>query len=113
MKLNPWWYPANPGAALVVPIEHYENVYDLPPELGGALQEAVRDTALAMKSAFACHGVSTRQHNEPAGNQDVWHYHIHVFPRYDDDNLYGSHGSFASGEDMAALADRLRAAWPS
>jgi hypothetical protein len=31
-----------------------------------------------------------RQHNEPAGNQEVWHYHLHVFPRYARDDLYGS-----------------------
>jgi len=33
----------------------------------------VRRVALAMKQAYACNGVSTRQHNEPAGNQDVFH----------------------------------------
>ncbi len=41
-----------------------------------------------MKAAYGCDGVSTRQHNEPAGNQDVWHFHLHVFPRYVDDQLY-------------------------
>ena len=73
---------------LVIPIEHHENLYDLPIDLGSALQRAIRDTALAMKAAFGCDGVSTRQHNEPAGNQDVWHYHVHVFPRFHDDDLY-------------------------
>ncbi|HEX3722191.1 MAG TPA: hypothetical protein VHV31_05340, partial [Nitrolancea sp.] len=35
-----------------------------------------------------CDGTSFRQHNEPAGNQEIWHYHLHVFPRYVDDDLY-------------------------
>jgi len=113
VKLNPRWWPANPGGALVVPIEHYENLYDLPPRLGAPIQEAARDTALAMKAAFGCHGVSTRQHNEPAGNQDVWHYHLHVFPRYEGDHLYASRPSWAEPTEMALRAHQLRAAWPT
>jgi histidine triad (HIT) family protein len=41
-----------------------------------------------MKQVYDCDGVSTRQHNEPAGNQDVWHYHLHVTPRYHGDRFY-------------------------
>lgn len=82
------WWPNNPGHVLVVPSEHYENIYDLPPELGTAIQRIARRLALAFKATCGCDGVSTRQHNEPAGNQDVWHYHLHVFPRYANDHLY-------------------------
>lgn len=113
VKLNPKWWPRNPGGALVIPIEHYENLYDLPVELGTPLQAAIRDTALAMKSAYDCDGVSTRQHNEPAGNQDVWHYHVHVFPRFADDGLYGSRGEWASAADIEERARQLRSAWPT
>ena len=51
VKLNPKWRPRNPGAALVIPNDHHENVFDLPPSLGGPLQEAVRDTALFARRA--------------------------------------------------------------
>jgi histidine triad (HIT) family protein len=43
-----------------------------------------------MKAIYSCHGVSTRQHNEPAGNQGVWHYHLHVTPRYNGDGFYNT-----------------------
>ena len=76
------------------------------------MQEAIRDTALALKTAFDCDGVSTRQHNEPAGNQDVWHYHLHVFPRFTDDGLYASRGEWVDADRMRRYADRIRAAWP-
>jgi histidine triad (HIT) family protein len=54
--------------------------------------------------------VSTRQHNEPAGNQDVWHLHVHVFPRYPGDQLYKSPPlpEFVSQPERAVYADRLR-----
>ena len=112
VKLNPKWWPRNPGAALVIPVQHFENVYDLHPELGTPMQRAVRDCAIAMKRAFGCDGISTRQHNEPAGNQDVWHYHVHVFPRWHDDNLYGAEGAPADPKEMSRLAAQLRSEWP-
>ena len=57
--------------------------------------------------------MSTRQHNEPAGYQDVWHYHVHVFPRYAGDELYATRDVYwPSADEMRAFADRLRAAWP-
>jgi histidine triad (HIT) family protein len=115
VKVNPKWWPNNPGAALVIPVEHHENLYDLPDRLAEPLLSATRATALAMKTAFGCEGVSTRQHNEPAGNQDVWHYHLHVFPRFPDDGLYrlDSDWVWASPDAIHACAERLRDAWPT
>ena len=112
VKVNPKWWPNNPGGALVIPVAHYENVYDLPVNLGTPLQAAIRATAVAMKAAYGCDGVSTRQHNEPAGNQDVWHYHVHVFPRFAGDDLYRLDGIRPSAEQMRDYAERLRTAWP-
>lgn len=53
-----------------------------------------------------------RQHNEPDGNQDVWHFHVHVFPRYAGDNLYTNHENkrFVSLAERKVYADRLKAA---
>ena len=82
------WYPNNPGHVLVVPNRHVENIYDLTPDIAIHIYELARQVALAFKEVYGCDGTSTRQHNEPAGNQDVWHFHLHVFPRYYDDKLY-------------------------
>ena len=112
VKMNPKWWPGNPGSVLVIPNDHYENVYDLPVELGTPIQGAVRSAALAMKAAYGCDGVSTRQHNEPDGNQDVWHYHVHVVPRWRDDDFDGSRSSLADADELHHRADLLRQAWP-
>jgi histidine triad (HIT) family protein len=87
------WWKKNPGHVLVVPVRHFENLYDLPDEVGSAIHAASKSIALAMKRAYRCEGISTRQHNEPAGYQEVWHYHLHIFPRFADDNLYAEDGS--------------------
>jgi len=80
--------------------------------VGHAVHDLVQRTALAMRRSYFCDGTSTRQHNEPGGYQDVWHYHVHVFPRYENDNLYGSRPArdFASLEERISYADKLRAA---
>jgi histidine triad (HIT) family protein len=82
------WWPANPGHVLVVPNVHYENVYAMPDATLAAVQVMGKRVALALKAAYGCDGTSFRQHNEPAGSQHVWHYHLHVFPRYAGDALY-------------------------
>lgn len=105
------WWPANPGHVLVIPNQHVENLYELPDELGASLMTAIRRVAIAMKTAYACDGVSTRQHNEPAGNQDVWHFHQHVFPRWEGDRLYERHAerALAPEPDKLERAAALRA----
>jgi len=113
VKVNPRWRPRNPGSVLIIPNGHFENVYDLPAELGTPIQQAVRDTALAMKPAFGCDGVSTRQHNEPAGDQDVWHYHVHVFPRFAGDELFRSQAELADAAEVKRAAILLRSRWPN
>lgn len=82
------WWPANAGHVLVVPNGHHENVYDIPDAVLAAVQVVGKRVALALKAAYGCDGTSFRQHNEPAGNQEIWHYHLHVFPRYTGDQLY-------------------------
>ncbi len=102
-------WPNNPGNVLVAPNQHHENLYDLPLHLVAPLHRVVRAVALAMKEAYRCDGVSTRQHNEPAGNQDVWHYHVHVTPRYVGDGFYRTERALMAPAERAEHARQLRA----
>jgi len=104
------WWPNNRGHVLVVPIAHHENLYDLPAVDGHAVHDVVREAAVAIRHTYDCDGVSTRQHNEPAGYQDAWHYHVHVFPRYVGDELYNTRhlAEPATAEERAPYAMRLR-----
>lgn len=81
-------YARNTPNILVVPNTHYENIFELPPEIAVDIQRVAQQIAFALKRAYACDGISTRQHNEPGGSQDVWHYHLHVTPRYTGDRFY-------------------------
>jgi histidine triad (HIT) family protein len=81
-------WPRNHGNPIIVPYEHYENIFDLPNHYALEIHRIARRISLAMKAIYSCDGISLRQHNEPAGYQDVWHYHVHVTPRYMNDRFY-------------------------
>jgi histidine triad (HIT) family protein len=103
-------WASGPGHVLVVPNAHYENLYDLEDDAAALdIHRLTRRIAIALKQAFDCDGTSTRQHNEPAGNQDLWHLHIHVFPRFDGDDLYGSWYRDSTHEERLAFAATLQA----
>jgi histidine triad (HIT) family protein len=72
------------------------------------IHDLEKDMAIALKETYRCDGVSSRQHNEPCGNQDVWHYHLHVFPRYKNDNLYKSERENTNPEERLEYAIKLK-----
>ncbi len=102
--------PNNAGNALVISNKLYENLYDIPDEVLARIHIFSKKLAIAMKEIYKCDGVSVLQHNEPEGGQHVWHYHLHVIPRYKNDQLYPLYGeSFtADSQERAEYADKLR-----
>jgi histidine triad (HIT) family protein len=104
------WWRSNPGHVIIIPNEHIENIYDMPEEIGHRIFDYSKKVAIALKEAYKCDGISTRQHNEHAGNQDVWHYHFHIFPRYEKDNLYINHEDtyWPSQKEKKPYVDKLK-----
>ena len=104
------WLPNNPGHVLVVPTRHIENIYNLTPDIAVYVYELARQVAIAFKEVYGCDGTSTRQHNEPAGYQDVWHFHMHVFPRYENDQLYNLSSQWrrTTPEERRPYAEKLK-----
>jgi histidine triad (HIT) family protein len=103
-------HPKNSGSLLLCSLHHFENIYVLPEAVGAHLFGISKRLALALKQALQCDGVSTRQHNEPAGSQEVWHYHQHVVPRYAGDNFYFERPVPMSLEQRIHFATRIKAA---
>lgn len=77
----------NPGHFIVVPNEHFENLYDTPEEVLSRIIAVSKKIALAMKKARNCDGVMIEQNNEPASGQHAFHYHMHIVPRFNDDKF--------------------------
>ncbi|MBI5572877.1 MAG: HIT family protein [Desulfomonile tiedjei] len=79
--------PLNRGHVLVIPKEHFENIYEIDARLYGRLYAAVCKLAKAVKAAVDCHGINVMQLNGKAANQVVPHLHIHIVPRLEGDGL--------------------------
>lgn len=79
--------PINLGHTLLMPKEHYENVFDLPEELLMKLSVNSKKLAAAIKDALAADGVNITSNNGRASGQLVFHAHSHIIPRYTDDGF--------------------------
>ena len=79
--------PASKGHALILPKEHYANIYEIPDELAAKAIILAKKMAGIMTRALNCDGFNIVQNNgEPAG-QTVFHFHMHLIPRYEDDQV--------------------------
>ena len=75
------------GHTIVVPLKHFENIYDLPEKQANQIMKIAKKVAIAMKKVRSCDGVMIQQNNEPASGQHAFHYHIHIFPRFNADHF--------------------------
>ena len=95
---------------LVVPRRHVRDLYTLPDALAGAILSAASRVARAAKRALSADGITLRQHNDVAGGQEVFHFHLHVVPRFRGDaGRYGGSPDLIRWEEQVAVAERLRA----
>jgi histidine triad (HIT) family protein len=105
----PYFFGQNPGHVIVMPTEHFENLYVMPANYLHACVDMARSVALTMKEAYGAAGITLRQNNEPAGGQTAFHFHLHVYPRYSDDG-FDTHPAeyLVEPAERAQWAQRLR-----
>ena len=79
--------PASFGHALVLPKRHYANIYELPEEIVSSAFVLAKKTAVAIKEGLHADGMNILQNNGEQAGQSVFHFHIHVIPRYQGDQV--------------------------
>jgi histidine triad (HIT) family protein len=106
MDINPW----TRGHALVIPRHHSRNLYDAPEEDVERMVTAAQRLSIRMRDRLACDGINLLNSCELAAWQTVFHLHMHVIPRYNDDplRLPGQPREPEEGE-LAEVAAELRA----
>jgi len=75
--------PATKGHVLILPKEHYENIFEIPEELVTKAFVLAKKVAPKLKEITGCDGVNILQNNGEAAGQTVFHFHIHIIPCYD------------------------------
>ncbi len=105
MDINPW----TRGHALVIPRRHSRNLYEIEDEDLDRTIEAAKRLAVTMRDRLGCDGVNLLNSCEPAAWQTVFHFHVHVIPRYEDDPLQlPTRPREGDPDELAAVADELR-----
>ena len=99
----------NPYKVLVVPREHVETVYDLTDELASTIFQATAKIARGVRDVSKCEGLNLVQSNGKAGLQDVFHFHLHILPRYSGDSIvFDWDNTPVPQEKLNQIAHKLR-----
>jgi histidine triad (HIT) family protein len=80
-------HPNNPGHTLVVPKDHFENIYGTPDETIARMILVAKKIAVAIKNGLDADGINITMNNEAPAGQAVFHSHIHVIPRIKTDGF--------------------------
>jgi histidine triad (HIT) family protein len=107
--LNP--FPLSDGHSLVVPRQHIRNLSKLPDRLSGPILSTAARVARAAKDAFSADGITLRQNNDAASDQHLFHFHLHVIPRFEGDHArFNVAPTQVEHREQEAIAERLRSA---
>ena len=101
--------PLATGHVLVIPKPHWENVFDTPAPALGAVMDTAKRVAHAIRATIAPPGLGIYQVNGHAAGQTVFHYHVHLIPRYDGISLDLHGRRRAERDELDRVAGRIRA----
>ena len=103
--------PATKGHALVLPKEHYANLFEIPEDVLAKAAIVAKKVAGTMKDKLSCDGLNLVQNNGETAGQTVMHFHLHIIPRYKDDGqsiLWKP--TSPTAEELAAIRDTITGA---
>jgi histidine triad (HIT) family protein len=101
--------PAAKGHTLVISKQHAVNLLDSAPEDVAAVAQMVQQVAQQIEAALRPDGLNILQNNRPAAGQVVMHYHVHLLPRWSDDNVMQAWRPKApAGLDLNEIAAQIR-----
>ena len=100
--------PATKGHALILPKKHYANIFELPEEYAGKVYKVAKNMAGKMQDALGFDGFNVLQNNGEAAGQTVFHFHMHLIPRYNNDNAgLDMPGKKAADYDLSEVAAQI------
>ena len=79
--------PASKGHALILPKEHYRNLFDIDEDVAAKAMVLAKKMVNKLKPVLGCDGYNIVQNNEECAGQTVFHFHMHLIPRYEGDNV--------------------------
>ncbi len=99
--------PATRGHALIIPKNHYANLYELPEEMAADAMKLAKKLMIKMTEKLHCDGFNVIQNNGEVAGQTVFHFHMHLIPRYKED---GEILKYIAGEPGSEELEQIRKA---
>ena len=100
--------PVNDGHTLVIPKAHYTNLYDIDETVFAKVMSVVKKLAPIIKDATGSDGINLEMNNDRPAGQVIFHAHVHIVPRIDDDGLRHWPGQERTGEQLAQTASTIK-----
>jgi len=103
--------PATKGHALVVPKNHYADIYEIEPEVLAKAAKVAQKVIKHATKVLGCEGYNLMQNNGEVSGQTVFHFHLHMIPRYenmDNTNLLSWTPGTATSEELKELSESLK-----
>lgn len=101
--------PATKGHALILPKEHYKNIYEMPEDLVSDAFKLAKNMAVKMADKLDADGFNIVQNNNEVAGQTVFHFHVHLIPRYKNDGqTIGWNPSEPTAEELTSIKDLLK-----
>lgn len=100
--------PAARGHVIILPKKHAPNIFELPDEDASEIMVVAKKIATAIQKTYNCPGVNILQNNGEAAGQTVFHLHVHVIPRFEEDtvNIGWKQGDMPS--DLQEIAQEIK-----
>ena len=103
--------PASRGHTLVICKQEYADLFSIPPATLAAVMRTAQQVALALREVLRPDGINIIQNNGAAAGQSVFHFHVHIIPRWESDNAVPLwKPQPADQDDLSALASQISAA---
>ena len=103
--------PATKGHALILPKKHFRNIFEMDNATASKVFVLAKKIACAMKETLHCDGLNIVQNNEAIAGQTVFHFHMHIIPRYEND---GQHilwdAKSSTPDELSAVAELISSA---
>lgn len=103
--------PATKGHALILPKEHYANIYEMDDVLLGKVMKVAKTVVTHATKVLSCDGYNLVQNNGSVAGQTVFHFHLHLIPRYEKDNNEGMISwtpKEVPGEELKQLCELMK-----
>lgn len=99
--------PATKGHALILPKNHYKNLFEVPEDTAAEAMKLAKKLATEMTEKLNADGFNLLQNNNEAAGQTVYHFHMHLIPRYENDGQKIMTPGEATPEELTAIKELL------